>query len=158
MPEPDDKCDAGPHGLRLAQAAIDQAKRENQAMREQLLRQAGLEDDGGHKTDDKWVEYGQAGGECDKLKELLLDKEKYERRDGGEYARGYLDCKEEMELQCQSHIAQAYDRGRCDERKEIVRHMAAMRIRDLIERCEFPERKAELRETLKEVEARDGKR
>lgn len=25
---------------------------------------------------DKWVEYGQAGGECDKLKEMLLEQRK----------------------------------------------------------------------------------
>ena len=32
---------------------------------------------------DKWVEYGKAGGECDKLRELLVEKEKCERCDGG---------------------------------------------------------------------------
>lgn len=51
-----------------------------------------------------------------------------------------------------------------DQNREWLRQMAdptyakwwRQRMRDLIERCEFPERKAELRILLKEVEARDG--
>lgn len=42
---------------------------------------------------------------------------------------------------------------------ESYRRWMLERLRDLIERCEFPERTAELVKTLKEVEARvsDGK-
>lgn len=39
---------------------------------------------------------------------------------------------------------------------ESYRRWMLERLRQLIECCTFPERKAELLETLKEVEARDG--